>query len=131
MIVKETNNYAQQVMGDKKFDKWSKVDVVALKALLGFKILMAMNSLPSIDDYWKRDPFLRYSPVANRISRDRFHELSRYLHFADNDKLVPGGSPGHDRLGKMRPLIDHLASRFAEMYQPHCEVSVDEVMIEF
>lgn len=131
MIVKETNKYAEQVMGDEKFSKWKKMDVAELKALLGFKILMAMNHLPSIDDYWKRDPFLRYSPVADRISRDRFRELSRYLHFADNDLLVPRGSPGHDRLGKVRPIIDHLSSRFTEMYQPHCEVSVDEAMIKF
>ena len=31
-------------MGDEKFSKWSKVDVAELKALLGFKILMAMNN---------------------------------------------------------------------------------------
>ena len=117
MIVKETNNYAKLVMGDEKFSKWSKMDVAELKALLGFKILMAMNNLPSIDVYWKRDPFLRYFPIADRISRDRFRELSQYLHFTNNDTLVPQGSPGQDRLGKVRPLIDHLASRFAEMYQ--------------
>ena len=129
MIVRETNRYAKHVMGEEKY-KWKKMDVAELKALIGFKILMAMNNLPSIDDYWRRDPFLRYSPVANRISRDRFRELSRYLHFTDNDTLVPRGSPGHDRLGKVRPFIDHLASRFTEMYQPHCEVSVDEAMIK-
>ena len=116
------------MLGDDKFSKWRKMDVVELKALLGFNILMAI--LPSIDDYWKRDP-LRYSPVADRISRDRFRELSQYLHFVDNNTLVPRGSPGHDRLGKVRQLIDHLASRFTEMYEPHCEVSVDEAMIKF
>ena len=109
MIVKETNSYAKHVLGDEKFSKWRKMDVVELKALLGFKILLAINNLPSIDDYWKRDPLLRYSPVADRISRDRFRELSRYLHFVDNNTLVPRGSPGHDRLGKVRPLIDHFA----------------------
>ena len=88
MIVRETNRYAKQVMGEEKY-KWRKMDVAELKALIGFKILMAMNNLPSIDDYWRRDPFLRYSPVADRISRDRFRELSRYLHFTDNDTLVP------------------------------------------
>ena len=107
------------------------MDVAKLKTLIGFKILMAMNNLPSIDNYWRRDPFLRYSPVADRISRDRFRELSHYLHFTDNDSLVPRGSPGHDRQGKVRLLLDHLASRFTEMYQPHCEVSVDEAMIKF
>ena len=89
MIVHETNGYAKQVMGDEKFSKWRKMDVAELKAFLGFKILMAMNHLPSIDDYWRRNPLLRYSPVADHISRDRFRELSRYLHFTTNDTLIP------------------------------------------
>ena len=68
VIMQETNKYAKQVMGNEKFAKWRKMDVTELKALLGFKILMAMNNLPSTDDHWKRDPFFRYSPVADRIS---------------------------------------------------------------
>ena len=61
----------------------------------------------------------------------RFYEVSRYLHFVDIDTLVPGGEEGHDRLGKVRPLIDHLSTNFAELYQPHRDVSVDEAMIKF
>ena len=37
MIMKETNNYAQQVMGDEKFDKWSKVDVVSAQSSTGLQ----------------------------------------------------------------------------------------------
>lgn len=87
-------------MGDKKYSNWKKMNDCELKALLGFKIIMAMNSLPLIDDYWERDHFLRYAPIADRISRDRFRELSRYVHFTDNKILVPRGSPGHDCLGE-------------------------------
>ena len=60
-------------------------------------------------------PCLHYSPVADRITRDRFREISRYLHFTDNSTMVPRGSPGHDRLGKVRPVLDHLSSRFEEI----------------
>ena len=51
--------------------------------------------------------------------------------FADNSTFVPRGSPGHDRLGKVRPVIDHLSARFADLYDPHKEVAVDEAMIKF
>lgn len=47
------------------------------RAFIAFHILMAINHLPSIDDYWKKDEFLHYLPIAKRISRDRFRELSR------------------------------------------------------
>ena len=92
---------------------------------------MGVAHLPALDDYWSTDPTLHYSPVADRISRDRFREISRYLHFVDNTTLPEQGSPGYDRLGKVRPVIDHLSKRFADLYKPHREVAVDEAMIKF
>ena len=115
-IVDQSNRYANQVLGDEEFSKWRRVTVEELKAFLGFHILMAINHLPSVDDYWRRDPLLHYAPVADRITRDRFRELSRYLHFADNDTLVPRESPGYDRLGKVRRVIDHLSKKFEDLY---------------
>ena len=44
---------------------------------------------------------------------------------------MPRGEEGHDRLGKVRPLIDHLSTKFAEVYQPHRDIAVDEAMIKF
>ena len=107
------------------------VTVDELRAFLGFSVLMGINHLPSLNDYWSRDPRLRYAPVADRITRDRFREISRYLHFVDNDTLVPRGEDGHDRLGKVRPLIDHLSTKFSEAYEPHRDIAVDEAMIKF
>ena len=130
-IVEESNRYANQVMGDEKFNKWTKVMVEELEAFLGFHILMGIIHLPAVDDYWRRDPLLHYAPIADRITCDRFRELSRYLHFVDNVTLVPRDSPGYDRLGKVRPLIDHLSKKFEELYQPHHEVAIDEAMIKF
>ena len=80
---------------------------------------------------WRRDPLLRYHPIAGRITRDRFREISRYLHFVDNSTLQPRGTPGHDRLGKVRPVITHLSQKFAERYNPHKELAVNEAMIKF
>ena len=118
-------------MGDVKFLLWTKITIEELKAFLGFSILMGVNSLPSIKDYWKRDPHYHYAPVADRITRDRFLEISRYLHFVDNDSLEPRGSEGYNRLGKVRPVITHFTHKFRDLYQPHKEVAVDEAMIKF
>lgn len=92
---------------------------------------MRINSLPSLDDYWRRDPLLHYAPVTDRITLDRFRELSRYLYFADNSTLLPQGTPEHDRLGKVRPVVNFLSRKFSEIYHPHKEVSVDDTMIKF
>ena len=130
-IVQESNKYARQVMGEEAYQKWSPITVEELRAFFGFSILMGINHLPAIDDYWSRDPHLRYAPIADRISRQRFRDISRYLHFVDNDHLAPRGDPSYDRLGKVRPLIEHLSERFEDVYKPTQNVAVDEAMIKF
>ena len=97
---------------------------------MGFMILMSINHLPALSDYWKIDPTYRYGPVANRITRNRFFEISRYFHFVDNTTLLPRGDPGYDKLGKVRPVIDLLSERFLQNYNPHRENSVDKAMIK-
>ena len=104
-IVSQSNRYAKQVLEEEAYSQWDAIIVEELKAFIGFCLLMGVNRLPAIYDYWKRDPFYRYSPIADRISRKRFCDLFRFLHFADNETLVPRGVDWHDRLGKVRPLI--------------------------
>ena len=128
LMVTESNRYAEDVMGSEKFAKWTKITVEEMKAFLGFSILMDINQLPAIKDYWKKNEYLHYSPIVDQIPRDRFLEISRYIHFVDNSTLQPRGSPGHDWLGKVRPIIDHLSTKFAEAYDP---VAVDEAMTKF
>ena len=110
-------------MGTEKYQEWEKINVMELKAYLGFSILMGLVKLPSLEDYWNVDPFLHYAPIADRIARQRFRDISRYLHFAG---LIPPGQPGHDKLGKVRPIIDHCTRMFLSSYDPHCECAVDE-----
>ena len=118
-------------MGEEKYARWEPISELEFQAYLGFSMLMAITHVPALEDYWKRDPVLRFTPIADRISRDRFRDITRYLHFVDNSTLAPRGSPGHDRLGKVRPVLSHLCQRFATMYDPRRELSVDEAMIKF
>ena len=130
-IVQQSNLYAQQVMEPGKFEQWKNISSIELEAYLGFSMLMGINSLPSLDDYWSTDPALHYYPIADKISRDRFREISRYLHFQDNSKLLQRGSPGYDRLGKVRPIIDHIDKCFPSLYILYRDTSVDEAMVKY
>ena len=95
------------------------VTVSDLKAYFGFYILMGINHLPSIHDYWQVDPFVHFSPIADRITHNRFKEITRYLHFVDNTQLQKRGEPNYDRLGKIRPIM------------LICKQAIDEAMIPF
>jgi hypothetical protein len=102
-----------------------------LDAFLGCSILMAINTRPALDLYWSTDPAYRYDYVADRITRDRYREISRYLHYADNTGLAPRGTPEFDRLGKVRPLLNYVQDRFSAVYTPGEHIVVDEAMIKF
>ena len=116
-------------MGPGKYADWVELGIPELKAYLGFSILMGIVRLPALDDYWKIDPFMHFPPIAQRISRQRFRDISRYLHFVDNTLLAIRGQPGYDKLGKVRPVIDHCSRVFLSSYKPHCECAADEAMI--
>ena len=94
-IVEQTNKYAAECMGE-RYHTWDEVSIDELPAFFGFMILMGIVSLPSIADYWKQDDALHYDPIASRISRNRFFDIQRYIHFADNNTLHPSGHPEYD-----------------------------------
>ena len=75
-----------------------------MKVYLGFMIVMGMNSLPEIRDYWSMDTKLN-NTISSQITRKRFEEISQYLHFADNTTLPLRDEPGFHRLQKVMHII--------------------------
>ena len=92
---------------------------------------MGINKLPEIRDYWSTDDYLHYSPIADRITRDRFEQITWFFLFADNDTLPARGEEGFSRLQKVDPIISALKQNFQAAYYLHCQVSIDEAMIPF
>ena len=131
LIVLQSNKYALECMGEEKYESWDKITVEELTAFMGFMVLMGIVRLPALADYWKKDEVFHYSPIASRISRNRFFELHRYLHFSDNSSLAAPGTPEYNKLGKIQPIIDALLERFQAIYNLHRDVSVDEAMVPF
>ena len=131
MIVTQSNLYAKEAMGKEKYSEWVKVSVEELRAYFGLRILMGIVKLPALSMYWSKDTALNQHEVTSRISRNRFQEITRYIHFADNSTLTQRGQPGYDRLGKVRPVMKALKERFLANYSPNCEQAVDEAMISF
>ena len=99
MIVDETNRYAEQAL--QGTDKVWLTNAEEIWAYMGFMILMGINHLPEIQDYWSVSEF-RYASIAGRIAWDRFEEITRYMHFVDNDSLQARGE-GYSQLQKVDP----------------------------
>ena len=66
------------------------------------------------------------------MSRDRFLQIMRYLHFTDNQEEVRDkNSPDYDKLFKVRKLLDLLLPRLSEVYNPERNLAVDETLVKF
>ena len=129
LIVRETNVYAQQCLVNTT-TTWSTTSD-EIRAYIGFYILMGINHLPEIRDYWAKDEKLHYSPIASRISRTRFEDINRYLHFADNTQLPSREEQGYNRVQKVQPIITAMKQRCTSLYRPNAQNSIDEAMIPF
>ena len=127
IIVDKTNRYAACVNPSLEWE----TNVAELQAYFGLYILMGLVKEPEIRDYWAKDPIFAYHPIADRISRRRFEEISRYLHFTNTDLLPKHGQDGYHRLQRVKPIIDALRERFLGVYRPGVNISVDEAMIPF
>ena len=79
-------------------------DLNELKAYFGLMVVMGVNRPPELRVYWRTDPKLN-STFISQISRKRFEEIERYLHFTDNSILPLRDEPGYHRLQKVMPFI--------------------------
>ena len=129
-IVEQSNLFASQCL-EEKYASWCEITCEEMIAYFGFMILMGIVRLPKIEDYWKKDEVYYYAPIASKITRERFREIARYLHFADNSSLILPGHDGYDKLGKVRKVLDMVAENFLSSYNSNKECSIDEAMIAF
>ena len=131
LIVRETNLYAAQCLTAANSNTTWETDLEEIKAFLGFMVVMGVNRLPEIRDYWSTDGKLNNAFISTRITRKRFEEISRYLHFIDNTTLPLRDEPGFHRLQKVEPIIAAMKERFLTSYNPHPQNSIDEAIIPF
>ena len=87
---------------------------------------MTIYKLPTIAAYWRKDNRIGDDGICNLMIRNHFCETLQNLQFTDNrndDKT--------DEAFKIRPVIDHLNSKFSELLSNDTEQSIDEHKLKF
>ena len=85
LIVTESVKYARQKNNQKFTVEECELDMfVGILLFSGYRL------------YWCRDEDLDVSYVSSRMSRNRFHDMKRHLHLADNSRVDP-----NDKLHKI------------------------------
>ena len=131
-IVTETNRYARQKLADTpRLEKWKDITNRELKAYFGICIIMGINNLPRIAMYWSTDPFIGNTGIQSVMTKNRFEELSQYLHFTNSETETPRGDANYDRLFKIGPILTVVLNNIQNAYEPSKNLSVDEAMIAF
>ncbi|XP_059162842.1 piggyBac transposable element-derived protein 4-like [Physella acuta] len=127
LIANQTNLYAVQASA-KNFTPVSMIDV---STFIYINMMFGIHKLPAYHLYWSTDNLFRVPCVADVMSRNRYQEISRYFHLADNTKYIPKGQINYDPLFKIRPAITTIQFACKEYFRPGTAISFDEAMIPF
>ena len=132
LLVEQTNLYAQQKRGPDDSSVWYPVTVDEFKAWVAMILNMGIVQKPTIHLYWRTTSTIQTPFFPSIMSRDRFLQIMRYLHFTDNQEEVRDkNSPDYDKLFKIRKLIDLLLPRLSEVYNPERNLAIDETLVKF
>ena len=108
LIVRKTNLYVQQCTSthttrSSSQTVWKPTNGEKIKKFLGLIIWMGLVKKGKIANYWSTNPLYKNEVAPNIMSRNRFQELLRYIHFVNNVTIDPT-----DRREKIQALIDLL-----------------------
>jgi len=96
-----------------------------IKCFIGILILSGYNTLPGRRFYWDSSPDMQNIIVRHCMRCDRFEDICRILHCADNSNI------NADKYYKLRPLKNLLQHRFLKHFVPEQELNYDESMIKY
>lgn len=114
MIARETNDYAVQEINralrkNLKSDKsWTCVTKDELKSYVALYIAMSQVKKPDIKMNWSKRKIIETPFYSTVMARDRFVDISRFLHFSDNTSVCNT----NDKLRKIRPIISYFETKF-------------------
>ena len=69
---------------------------------------MDIHQLPEIQHYWSSDPLLSVPGISQVMTSKRLKKLIETIHVNNNQKNLPRSDAQHDKLHKVRPLVESM-----------------------
>lgn len=77
----------------------------------------------SIRKYWSEN--VGNDIIKSTMTVNMFEKIEEFLHFSNNQNNIPVNQPAHDRLYRIRPILETLKKRFQSVLLEKT-LSVDE-----
>ncbi|KAL6460020.1 hypothetical protein MHYP_G00317790 [Metynnis hypsauchen] len=133
-IVDNTNKFAETATAAAAVkNKWLPLTVNEFCAYLSLVIYMGLVKTKNLRDYWSRKLPYRLAFPSSVITGKRFAAISSNLHLCDPqedaENMKKKGSPGYDKLFKIKPLYTDIHLACLTFFHPYRELSIDERMV--
>ncbi|XP_029295518.1 piggyBac transposable element-derived protein 4-like [Cottoperca gobio] len=132
-LCQHTNKQAAKNTARGKKYFWTAIHTKEFFKYVGLTFYFALVKLDNIQDYWKKKTIFSVPFPANVMPRDRYRKISWNIHMSDPDKDVENdrkkGTPDHDRLFRLKPLLDTIKDACKSFYHPRQNLSIDERML--
>ena len=110
-----------------KLSKFKKIKPHELLRWIGLHVARVLSPFKSTREHWatKQRGAVPQGTFGDFMTRDRFEEISRYLHFSDNKSPLARS----DRAWKIRPILNTIETSFKQGYVLGARVALDEGML--
>nr|XP_055075682.1 piggyBac transposable element-derived protein 4-like [Misgurnus anguillicaudatus] len=130
-IVKNTNAHGASMHRGQK--PWQDISLDDLYSYLALVIFMGVVKLPALTDYWRRCDTFGIPFPAKVMSARKFYSISAALHLSDPkvdaDNNRKKGTPGYDRLCKIKPMYLEMRDACKNFFHPFQNIAIDERMV--
>lgn len=127
-IANETNKYYKYCATKEsvKSKRWIDTTVIELYVFFALVMLMPHIKKHRIKEYWSKDEMIQTDFFSKYMTRDRFMQLLRYVHFADNTNPLQ-----NEKVWKIRYVVDNLTTKFSTYFYPFQKLVIDESLLLF
>lgn len=108
-----------------RYGAWKETTPEEIAKLIALSLYCGLVTVSSFPRYWSTKTLYHGLWARSIMSRDRFKALMGMLHVVD-----PATEDEHDKLRKVRSLLNVFKEKCKSLYQPFQNVAVDERMVK-